>query len=408
MTTATATATATSGLLAPPALDIDPYSDENLIDPYPFFELLRDTAPVVYLQPLNVYAVGRYAEVTTVATDHKRFTVEGGIGFSDVRKPGFLRDRSPISEVDPPEHTGVRAALQKILSPLVIRRWREDFEKEAQVVVDEILDRRDVDGVRDIAERFVLSVFPRAVGIDAPPHLLLMTGELNFNQMGPNNARLQRALERAKPYVEWYADQLKREKMLPGGFGEQIYQAADRGEFAAETAPAHVRSFFRAGVDTSAAGIGLTLNQLARHPDQFDMLRKDPTKVKGAFDEGLRFESPAQSLYRTTVGDVELSGYALEADTKIAYYPGAANRDPRFWTSPDTFDITRAGANAHRAFGVGTHVCIGQMIARLESDCLLGALAKRTRSVEPAGEPKYRLVNALRTLDTLPLHVVPA
>jgi cytochrome P450 len=400
--------TATAVLLQPPALDIDPYSDEHLTNPYPFFRLLRDTAPVVYLEPLKVYAVGRYQEVTTVATDHKRFTVEGGIGFSDVRKPGFLRDRSPISEVDPPEHTGVRAALQKILSPLVVRRWREDFEKEAQVVVDEILDRRDIDGVRDLAERFVLSVFPRAVGIDAPPERLLLTGELNFNQMGPDNARLHQSLERAKPYVEWYADQLKRENMLPGGFGEQIYQAAERGEFAAGTAPAHVRSFFRAGVDTSAAGIGLTLNQLARHPDQFDILRKDATKIKGAFDEGLRFESPAQSLYRTTVGAVELSGYALEADTKIAYYPGAANRDPRFWTDPDDFDITRAGASAHRAFGVGTHVCIGQMIARLESDCILGALAKRTKSVEPAGEPTYRLVNALRTLNALPLRVVPA
>ncbi len=402
------TATTEAGLLQPPALDIDPYSDVNLINPYPFFQQLRDTAPVVYLKPLKVYAVGRYEEVTTVATDFSRFTVEGGIGYSDVRKPGFLRDRSPISEVDPPDHTGVRAALQKILSPLVIRRWREDFEKEAQVVVDEVLDRRDVDGVKDIAERFVLSVFPRAVGIDAPPHLLLMTGELNFNQMGPNNARLQRILERAQPYVEWYAEQLKREKMLPGGFGEQIYLAADRGELDPATAPAHVRSFFRAGVDTSAAGIGLTLNQLARHPDQFDLIRQEPAKVKSAFDEGLRFESPAQSLYRTTVGPVELSGYALEADTKIAYYPGAANRDPRFWTDPDKFDITRANVGSHRAFGMGTHVCIGQMIARLESDCILGALAKRTKSVEPAGDPAYRLVNALRTLDTLPLHVVPA
>lgn len=399
---------ATAELLKPPALDIDPYSESNLRDPYPFFQLLRDTAPVVYLEPLKVYAVGRYEEVTTVATDHKRFTVEGGIGFSDVRKPGFLRERSPISEVDPPEHSGVRAALQKILSPLVVRRWREDFEKEAQVVVEEILDRRDIDGVRDLAERFVLSVFPRAVGIDAPPERLLLTGELNFNQLGPNNALLQKSLERAKPFVEWYANQLKRENMLPGGFGEQIYQAAERGEFAAGTAPAHVRSFFRAGVDTTAAGIGLTLNQLARHPDQFEILRKDPSKIKGAFDEGLRFESPAQSLYRTTVGPVELSGYALEADTKIAYYPGAANRDPRFWSHPEVFDITRTGAAAHRAFGVGTHVCIGQMIARLESDCILGALARRTKSVTPAGEPSYRLVNALRTLDTLPLHVVPA
>jgi cytochrome P450 len=327
---------------------------------------------------------------------------------SDVRKPGSLRPRSPITEFDPPEHTGIRAALQKILSPLVIRRWREEFEKEARLVVDRVLDRRDIDGVHDLVESFILTVFPRAIGINAPPDRLVLLGELNFNQMGPNNERLGRSLAKAAPYQQWYIDQLQRENLVPDGIGEQIYQAEDRGEFAAGTAAPHVRSFFRSGVDTTMAGIGLTLNQLAKHPDQFQMLRENPAKVRNAFDEGIRFESPALVLYRTTTGPVELNGYSLDGDTKIAYYPGAANRDPRYWSDPDTFDITRPNAGSHRAFGVGTHVCIGQMIARLESDCILSELARRVKAIEPAGEPTYRLVNALRTLDTLPLHIVPA
>lgn len=395
-----------SDLLDPPVLDIDPFSDENLRNPYPFFEQLRETAPVVYIKPYDYYAVGRFDEVRIVASDHERFTTTGGIGLSDIRKPGAWRPKSPITEVDPPDHTSVRGALQKVMSPLVIRQWREEFEHEAERVAEKVVKQGVVDGVSDVAEAFVLSAFPRLIGIDIPKERLIITGELNFNQLGPNNERLQKALKRAEPIMDWYADQLKRDKMLPGGFGEKIHQAEDRGEFAEGTAEAHVRSFFRAGVDTTIAGIGLTLNQLARHPEQFEMLKTDPSKIKNAFEEGIRFESPAQVLFRTTTADVELSGYRLKADTKIGYYPGSANRDPRKWSDPDRFDATRKVLGEHIAFGAGAHVCIGQMIARLEAECILGAIIKRAKAITPMGTPSYRLINTLRTLDTLPLRIV--
>jgi cytochrome P450 len=392
-------------LLEPPTLDIDPFSDEVLTDPYPFFQMLRDAGPVAYIKQYGYYAVGRYAEVTLVSSDFKRFTSEGGVGLSDIRKPDAWRQKSPITEIDPPEHTGIRAALQKILSPRVIRQWRTAFEAHAVEVADRVFDMREIDGVRDVAEEFVLGAFPHLLGIDVPAERLIITGELNFNQLGPNNQRLQRALERAAPILDWYAEQLKRDKMLPGGFGEKIYQAEDRGEFAPGTAAGQVRSFFRAGVDTTIAGIGITLNQLARHPAQFELLKADSSKVRNAFEEGIRFESPAQVMFRTTTHDVELSGYRLKDDTKVGYYAGSANRDPRQWSNPDDFDVNRSVLGVHRAFGYGAHVCIGQLIARLEAECILGAIARRAKSIELSGQPTYRLVNTLRTLGTLPLRV---
>ncbi|MGH8375994.1 MAG: cytochrome P450, partial [Pseudomonas sp.] len=324
------------------------------------------------------------------------------------RKPGAWRAKSPISEVDPPEHTGVRAALQKVLSPVVIRQWRDEFEKHAGQVAERVLDQRDVDGVRDIVEEFVLGVFPRLLGIDVPPERLIITGELNFNQLGPNNERLKRALARAEPLLDWYAAQLQRDKMHPGGFGARIYEAEDAGDFAKGTAAAHVRSFFRAGVDTTMAGIGFALNQLARNPDQFDLVAADPSIVRNAFDEAIRHESPAQILFRTTVGEVELSGYRLEADKKVGYYAGAANRDPRKWSEPEKYDVKRVVMGQHRAFGVGMHMCIGQMIARMEAEAILGAILRRAKRLELTSDVSYRLVNTLRTLDTLPLRVTPA
>lgn len=389
----------------PPVLQDDPFSDENLLNPLPLYGKLRE-APAVFIAQHGYYAVGRYEEVGVVMSDYARFTSEGGVGLSDIRKPGAWRARSPISEVDPPEHTGVRAALQKILSPLVVKQWREKFLQRAEEVAERAVEQGDVDGVRDLAEGFVLQVFPEVFGVKIPPERLIITGELNFNQLGPNNDRLGRATERAQPVIEWYADILQRHNMLPGGFGEKIFLAEDAGEFAAGTGPAHVRSFFRAGVDTTISGIGATLDLLARNPDQLALVKADPGKIKSAFEEALRLQSPAQVMFRTTTGEVDLSGYRLEADTKVGFHMGAANRDPRKWPDPDKFDVTRQTAGVHRAFGNGSHVCVGQMIARLEAECILGALIRRVKAIEPTGPAVPRLVNTLRTLDTLPLRLV--
>ena len=276
-------------------------------------------APAVYVAPHGYYAVTRHAEAGIVASDFERFTVEGGVGMSDIRKPGAWRTRSPISEIDPPEHTRVRAALQRILSPLVVKSWKEKFAQRAEEIAEAAVARGRVDGVADITEAYVLEVFPAVLGIAVPPERIKLTGELNFNQLGPNNERVAQALERAAPIMDWYQQVLQREHTLPGGFAEKIYEAEDAGHFDKGTAPLHVRSFFRAGVDTTIAGIGSTLKLLAEHPDQFALVKANPALIKGAFEEALRLESPAQVMFRTTTGEVELGGVRLRADTKVGY-----------------------------------------------------------------------------------------
>lgn len=399
-------ATATLSVPDAPVLDEDPFSDANIADPYPLFDRMREMAPAVYVAPHGYYAVTRHAEAGIVASDFERFTVEGGVGMSDIRKPGAWRTRSPISEIDPPEHTRVRAALQRILSPLVVKSWKEKFAQRAEEIAEAAVARGRVDGVADITEAYVLEVFPAVLGIAVPPERIKLTGELNFNQLGPNNERVAQALERAAPIMDWYQQVLQREHTLPGGFAEKIYEAEDAGHFDKGTAPLHVRSFFRAGVDTTIAGIGSTLKLLAEHPDQFARVKANPALIKGAFEEALRLESPAQVMFRTTTGEAELGGVRLRADTKVGYHMGAANRDPRQWPDPARFDVTRQTAGVHRAFGVGAHVCIGQMISRLEAESILGALVRRVKRIEPAGASRWRPVNTLRTLDVLPLQLI--
>ncbi|MCV0394906.1 MAG: cytochrome P450 [Rhizobiaceae bacterium] len=391
----------------PPVLDVDPFTEEVLADPYPFHEHLRELAPVVELARYGIYAVGRHDEVQTVMSDHERFMAAAGTGLYDLRKPGAWRSRSPLLECDPPDHTRMRMALTRIISPVVVRKWRADFETEAQRVVDRIIDMREIDAVRDVAEAFVLTVFPASLGVDIPHENAVAIGDMNFNAIGPNNDIFQRSLRKVEPILEWYQQSFQRESMIEGGFGQRIYEAEDAGELPVDSAPGLVRSFIRGGMDTTIAGIGFALNQLARNPAQWAKLHDDPALVKSAFEEAIRHESPSQTQFRTVVRNTVLGGMQLVADRKVAIFMGAANRDKRKWERPEEFDISRRTTGVHLAFGWGAHQCIGQMIARMEAEVILSALARRVRRIELSGTPTYRLINTLRTLECLPLRVEP-
>jgi len=114
-----------------------------------------------------------------------------------------------------------------------------------------------------------------------------------------------------------------------------------------------------------------------------------------------------QTFFRTTTKAVDVSGVKIGDGEKVLLFLAAANRDPRRWERPDTFDVRRR-ATGHMTFGTGIHGCVGQAVARLESEAVFGALARRVASFELTGEPTRRLNNTLRGLDTLPLRIVPA
>jgi len=392
----------------PPILDIDPYAVPILESPYSFHERLRDTASVVTLKPYEVYAVGRHAEAGIVLSDYERFESSGGIGIQDIRKPGKFRTPSKLIEVDPPAHTEIRTAVNKILTPLAIRKWKADFESEAESYVDRIISKGTFDGVEDFVESYVMKVFANAVGVKLPRTETLAIGEMRFNQTGPENELYHKAMARAEPYLTWFEEARQRHNMVPGSIGDMLFEAEDRGEFPPGYAPNLLLTFVGGGTDSSISGICTVLHQIAANPEQWDILKSDPSRIRTALDEGLRFDTPFQIVYRTVRKDTELSGFQLEAGKKIGVFIGAANRDPRKWPAPDKFDLTRQTAGIHLAFGIASHNCIGQMIARLEAEALIGALLRKAKALGMVGTQRYRPMNQLRTLDYLPLQVTAA
>ena len=390
-----------------PELDIDPYTAENLIDPYPMHALIREAGPVVWLKPYGVVASARHHEVHAVLNDHQNFISGAGVGLTNFNTEPAFRPKSLILEADPPLHTQTRTVLSRILSPKVVMQIRATFAAEAEALIEGCIDKGDIDAIHDLAQRYPLKVFPDAVGLEAEGREnLLLYGDMVFNSMGPRNALLAKSAERVEPVTQWIMKHCQRDHLRPGGFGDQIYQAADSGEISHDQAPLLVRSFLSAGVDTTINGIGNALFSLAHHPAEYAKLHADATLARPAFEEALRWESTAQTFFRTAARDCEIAGFPVRANTKVLCLLAAANRDPRKWPEPDTYNVERR-PSGHVALGSGIHGCVGQAIARLEGEVVLTALARRVKRIEITGAHTRRLNNTLRALETLPLRLIP-
>jgi 4-methoxybenzoate monooxygenase (O-demethylating) len=391
-----------------PVLNDDPFGPEVLTDPAPLHGRLRDAGRVAYLPRYDLFAMGRYDDVHASLTDWQTFQSAAGVGLSNFRKEKPWRPPSLLLEADPPHHDAPRAVLEEILSPRRLRHLRERWLADADVLVDEVLDRRELDGARDIADVFPLRVFPDAVGLrEDGRENLLPYGDHTFNSFGPPNELVQKGQEHIGETSAWIAAQCGREALAETGFGADIWAAADRGDITHAMAPLIVRSLLTAGVDTTVHGLSAVIHAFVEQPDQWERLRRQPGLARVAFDEAVRLESPVQTFFRTTTRNIEVDGVVIPDGRKVLLVLAAANRDPRRWVDPDRFELSR-DPSGHVGFGMGIHQCVGQHIARLEAEAVLTALARRIRRIEPAGPAVRHQNNTLRGWKSVPLRVVAA
>jgi 4-methoxybenzoate monooxygenase (O-demethylating) len=390
-----------------PVLEVDPFCQEFFEDPFPTFEELREAGQIVRLSRYDVWAVARYDEVHRVLNDWQTFCSSRGAGLTDFAKEKPWRPPSLVLEVDPPLHDRTRRVLNRVMSAAVIRGLRDRFAQEADALIYSLVERGSFDAITDLAEAYPLTVFPDAMGMPRENrHFLLPYGNMVFNSFGPRNEFFEKAVADAEPVLAWLQRQMQRDAFAPGGFGAAIHAASDTGELTREEAPVVARSLLSAGVDTTVSGIGAAIYCLAHFPEQFARLRAEPSLARAAFEEAVRYESPVQTFFRTTTRPVEIGGLALGEGEKVLMFLGAANRDPRHWEHPDDYDITRR-AIGHVGFGSGIHQCVGQLLARLEGESVLSALARRTGSIEITGPIRRRYNNTLRALASLPVTVRP-
>ncbi len=386
-----------------PASDIDPFTPKNILAPYTWHDELRELGPMVWLSRYGCYFAPRYAEVYNIIADYQTFCSSAGVGFTNFNKETPWRQPSMLLEADPPEHTRRRAIVGRILSAPNLRAFRAGFEVEANALIDRLLEAGEVEAMHDVAQAFVLKVFPDAVGIaDGDRMNLIKYGTMVFNAFGPKNAIFDDCMKDAAEVAPWIMERCLHKNLKPGKLGDQVYQAVAGGQITEEEAPILVRSFLSAGVDTTIYAVGNALWSFATNPAEWAKVKANPALVKQAFEEVLRYESPFQTFFRTTTREVELAGVTIPGNEKVMLNMGSANRDPRKWERADVFDISR-DVRGHVGLGYGIHACIGQMISRLENDVLFTELARRKVDFEMTGPVQHIVHNTLRGISSLPM-----
>jgi 4-methoxybenzoate monooxygenase (O-demethylating) len=391
--------------LTPVSLALNPFDEIFLADPYAFHPAIRDAGPVVWFPAINALGVARYALVKAVLEDPATFVSGRGVGLADFATEAPWRPPSLLLEADPPLHDRTRGLMNKVVSLASLRAMRESWRTKAEALVDELVGRRRFDAVADLAEEFPLRVFPHTIGLmNEGRENLIPYGSATFNAFGPRNAVFEAGNTKAAGAIAWVAEACKRENLKPGGWGLDVYDAADRGDCTSEEAERLVRSFLSAGIDTTVNGIGNMMLAFAENPHEWAKLRANPKLSIRAFEESLRFDGTVQTFFRTAARDTEIDGAAVPEGSKVLLFFAAANRDPRRWDAPDRFNIERT-SSGHLGFGFGIHQCLGQMMARMEAEVVLDALAPRVKSLRLTGAPVRRINNTLHALASLPIEI---
>lgn len=383
--------------------DLDLFSDEVMLDPYPYLAELRETAAVVYLEASNLWALTRYEHNRAAMANWKVFSSRA-VAFNDTMNQVLV---GTSLATDPPGHRALRKVLMERLSPRALRDVKADIDAVADRMVAELVDRGSFDAMDDLARALPLTVVAALIGVQGRVREnMLVWGEAAFNCLGPMNDRTAHSFPIAGELFEW-AVQCKAEDLTDGSVGRAIFDAAERGEIPHETCGMIIHQYVAAGMDSTITALGNAVQLLATHPDQFDLMRHNRSLIPAAFNEIMRYESPIHAFGRLVAEDFAIEGTTIPRDSRAVLLYGAANRDPRHYEDPDVFRIERDPGD-HLSFGHGPHVCAGRGLAKLEIYAVLDALARRVRRIT-VGEPTRRLGNSTRSFDTLPVvAVVPA
>lgn len=383
--------------------DIDLWSDEVLLDPYPAFTELREQAAAVRLEKNDVWVLTRYREIREALGNWETFSSTAVAFNPDMN--GALAGTSLAA--DPPQHEALRSALTENLTPRALRKLKGSIDQKADDLVAAAVERGSFDAITDLARELPLQVVLDLIGVQGDVReKILDWGAAAFNVLGPMNERTAQNFPLAGELFQW-AVALQREELAEGSMGRAIFDAGHRGEIPEANCGKIVHQYVAAGLDTTIAAIGNTIEAFGQNPDQFELLRQDATLIPAAFNETLRLEALMHAQGRGTTRDVDVDGTIIPAGSQVALLFYAGNRDPRHYEDPDTFRVQRNPID-HLSFGYGIHGCAGQGLARLEAFAVLDALRRRVKSFT-VDEGVRKINNSSRGLDSLPvLEVVPA
>ncbi len=393
------------------AMRFDPFTPAALDDPYPQYARLRTEDPVHWSEKLESWILTRYDDVCAVLRDDARFTADRSRASRAARRatdavPSGLRTVSS----DPPACLPVRAILNAALAARV-RAIRPRVDTLVETLLDRVAAagaRGEVDLVAEFAHPLPITVIAELLGVpevDRPQFQewsrVIAQGMDRFYSSG--------AAREAMHMIGLYFLQLVQARRGPSASDDLVSDlvvAEHHGERLSELeVVAACTALVFGGHETTVNLLGNGMLALLRHPDDLERVRTDPGLVASAVEELLRYDTPPQFISRVATSSFDFGGRALHEGDSVLVGLGAANRDPAAFEAPDRLDVGRA-PNPHVAFGLGTHLCPGVQLTRIEARAAIPALLARFPRLHLGGrEIARRPTLILRSLDRLPVRV---
>jgi cytochrome P450 len=374
----------------------------------------RPEKPVRYDESAGLWHVYGYPEVQTIlanpatfSSDVHRITPEHRrprVGGKDVSMDGM------ITLMDPPEHTKLRKLISGAFAPKVVARLEPRIAALTHELLDEAGQDR-MDFVETLAFPLPSIVVCDMLGIPHEDRGLFQKWAAGMFERNNQPSQLEHSGEREQE-VEKHADSLLQFRAYVAEHAaerrrkprEDLLTELVESPLTDDQAVNFASALLIAGHLNTFMMLGNTVLCLDEFRDVQDRIRADRSVIPAVIEESMRFLTPFAALSRATTREVELGGETIPADQMLLVWVAAANRDPRVFTNPDTFDLGR-NSSAHLSLGRGIHFCLGAMLARVEGEVVLNILLDRYRSLRtiPDEPPEFLPAVLLTGLRKLPL-----
>jgi cytochrome P450 len=359
----------------------DPYDVDITANPYPIYARLREEAPIYYNARYDFWALSRHADVEQALSNWETFS-NCRSDILELVKSDFDMPKGVMMFEDPPIHTMLRGLMSRVFTPRRMADIEDQIRRFCVSCLDPLVGSDGFDIIAELASMMPMRVIGMLLGI--PESEQISVRDANDASLRTKPGAPMKVVQADKiadgsiyaDYVEWRSNHPSDDLMTTLLNVEFTDEHGVTRKLTRKEVLHYAQVVAGAGNETTGRLIGWLAKVLAEHPDQRQQVAEDRTLLNRVIDETLRFEPTGPHVARYIARDFECYGVTVPAGSAMLLLFGAANRDPRRYANPDTFDIHRDNIS-HLTFGKGLHYCLGANLARLEGRVALDELLNR-------------------------------